>query len=339
MNEVKETKYLGDIIQSNGHNNSNIKNRTNKAHGNVNKIITSLKERHYGKHYFKAAMLMRQRMLVGGMLTNSECWINLTKKDIEDLEKPDIILQRKVLSVQGNPSTCFMQLELGIIPVRFVVKQKRLNFLHYILNESMESLVKQVYIALKEDSRKGDFVSLINADKKDFEIELTDEEIEVVPRHTWKQFIKKKVKQLALKSLTEENNNKEKTRHVDFGELKISEYLVLNKRTSLSKLMFSVRSKTLNIKEWQSWLYKDDTRVACEKTCETMNHFMHCNSYKSEAFSDWNDILGNDTDKQISAGLAIEKRFSEREDIMMRMVEPRTSTPQLQETVELCYNY
>ena len=166
MNEVKETKYLGDIIQSNGHNNSNIKNRTNKAHGNVNKIITFLKERHYGKHYFKAAMIMRQGMLVGGMLTNSECWINLTKKDIEDLEKPDIILQRKVLSVQGNPSTCFMQLELGIIPVRFVVKQKRLNFLHYILNESMESLVKQVYIALKEDSRKGDFVSLINTDKK-----------------------------------------------------------------------------------------------------------------------------------------------------------------------------
>ena len=54
-----------------------------------------------------------------------------------------------------------------------------------------------------------------------------------------------------------------------------------------------------------------------------MNHFMHCNSYKSETFSDWNDILGNDTDKQISAGLAIEKRFSEREDIMKKQEDGR----------------
>ena len=92
MKEVNESKYLGDVIQSNGHNKTNIKNRTDKAHGNVNRIITSLKERYYGKHNFKAAMLMRQGMLVGGMLTNSECWINLTKKNIENLEKPDIVL-------------------------------------------------------------------------------------------------------------------------------------------------------------------------------------------------------------------------------------------------------
>ena len=80
MSEVKKTKYLGDIIQSDGKNNSNIKNRTDKAHGNVNKIVTSLKERPYGKHYFKAAILMRQGMLVGSMLTNSESWINIMKK-------------------------------------------------------------------------------------------------------------------------------------------------------------------------------------------------------------------------------------------------------------------
>ena len=68
--------------------------------------------------------------------------------------------------------------------MRFVVKQKRLNFLHYILNESMDSLVKQVYTALKEDSRKGDFVGLVNSDKEDFEIDCTDEEIKTMSRHT-----------------------------------------------------------------------------------------------------------------------------------------------------------
>ena len=44
MKEVSEKKYLGDIISSDGKNKINIKDWTNKATGNVNKIVTSLNE-------------------------------------------------------------------------------------------------------------------------------------------------------------------------------------------------------------------------------------------------------------------------------------------------------
>ena len=72
---------------------------------------------------------MREAMLIGSMLTNSETWINLTKQDIDKLQKPDTILQRKLLSESGNPSKVFMCLELGILPVKYVIMTKRLNFL------------------------------------------------------------------------------------------------------------------------------------------------------------------------------------------------------------------
>ena len=65
--------------------------------GNINKIVTTLKERPYGRHYFKAFRLMRESILLGGMLTNSESWINLIKQDLDDLEKPDKTLLRQVL--------------------------------------------------------------------------------------------------------------------------------------------------------------------------------------------------------------------------------------------------
>ena len=60
MKEVNHKKYLGQIIQSDGRNEINIKDKTDKAVGNVTKIITSLTERPYGKHTFKAALLMIQ---------------------------------------------------------------------------------------------------------------------------------------------------------------------------------------------------------------------------------------------------------------------------------------
>ena len=79
---------------------------------------------------------MRESILIGGMLTNTESWIKLTNKDIEDLEKPDMMLLRKVLGKNAKPSKCFMQLEMGVLPDKYLIMQRRMNFLHYLLNKS-----------------------------------------------------------------------------------------------------------------------------------------------------------------------------------------------------------
>ena len=89
----------------------------------------------------------------------------MMKKYLEDLERPDMILQRQIFSTLGNPSKCFIQHELGIIPVKFGIMQKRLNFLHYILHEDMVSMIKQVSITQRDDSRKGGFKDLTDKDR------------------------------------------------------------------------------------------------------------------------------------------------------------------------------
>ena len=58
----------------------------------------------------------------------------------------------------------FLYLELGILPARYVIMKKRLNFLRYILKEDMGSMIQQVYEALKTESRNGDFVNLVKKD-------------------------------------------------------------------------------------------------------------------------------------------------------------------------------
>ena len=145
MKNVSFKKYLGQVIQSNGKNDLNIKDKTDKAVGNVSKIKNALCERPYGRHSFKAALLMRQAMLLGGLLTNAESWNHLTEANITKLTMPDTMLQRFLLSTTGNPSKVFMCLELGVIPVKYVIITKRINFLHYILKENMTSTLRQVY--------------------------------------------------------------------------------------------------------------------------------------------------------------------------------------------------
>ena len=116
----------------------------------------------------------------------------------------------------------------------------------------------------------------------------------------------------ALKFLVCENNKKEKTKGITFSKLELSEYLRKNVKHSLSKILFSTRSKTLEIKEWAPWKFKDTLCVACEKVSETMDHFMNCKSYESEPYADWKDTNGDIYEKQLKAGLTIENRFLER---------------------------
>ena len=155
-------------------------------------------------------------MLLGSMLPNAESWINITQTDLTNLQKPDTMLQKELLSISGNPSKAFMSLELGFIPVKYVIMYKRLTFLHYILNENTSSTLKQVYDVLKCDSRRGDFYFLAQNDIRDTEITQTEGEIKNFIEEKWKKYVKYKVTKLALKLLVEENPTKEKTKHIKF---------------------------------------------------------------------------------------------------------------------------
>ena len=131
----------------------------------------------------------------------------------------------------------------------------------------------------------------------------------------------------AFSELILENSTKSKTKEVKFEELKMSSYLEENKRTSLSKFIFSIRSKTLDIKEYQPWKYETDKCVACQKYSETMNHFAICDAYRNQPCEKWAEINELNSENIIQVGLAIEKRFEERTRILLKDEVGQAPTP------------
>ena len=72
MPEVTEEKFLGDIISSDGKNHKNIKNRLSKGIGISTQIINLLKITSFGSHYFEKAIILRDSMLINGIITNEQ---------------------------------------------------------------------------------------------------------------------------------------------------------------------------------------------------------------------------------------------------------------------------
>jgi hypothetical protein len=63
-----------------------------------------------------------------------------------------------------------------------------------------------------------------------------------------KKYTNKIVKENEFEYLVKENNEKSKTKHIYFDKLEMSKYLVINKSTSLSKIIFSVRAGIYDVK-------------------------------------------------------------------------------------------
>ena len=97
------------------------------------------------------------------------------------------------MSELGNPSKEFMFLELAVLPVKYVMITKTLNFLRYILGESTTSMIRQVYDVLKQESFKGDFVNCVQTDLKEIKLNMDDLDIENLSKIKWTNIVKAKV--------------------------------------------------------------------------------------------------------------------------------------------------
>ena len=96
----------------------------------------------------------------------------------------------------------------------------------------------------------------------------------------------------------------------------MSEYLFHNKNTKISRIVFSIRSKTFYIKVWRPWNYSNDLCVKCDKCQETMDHFVTCVEYGKEIEISWKDILEEGTEKQIAIAQFIDVRYNVRKKIL-----------------------
>ena len=81
MAESIKEKYLGDIIDNTGKIRSTIEDRKNKGYGMVAEILAIINEIPLGQYKMESGLILRQAMLLNGLLFNSEAW-----HDINDVE-------------------------------------------------------------------------------------------------------------------------------------------------------------------------------------------------------------------------------------------------------------
>ena len=199
---VAEALYLRDIVSEDGKNTKNIRSRVSKGMGIVTEIMDTLNTVSFGANYFQIATVLREARLINGMLTNCEVWYGLQKGEIDQLEEADKLLLRRILKAPNSACIESLYLELGITPIRGIIKSRRINRLHYLANLNKEEMLYKFFLTQWMYPVRNDWVHQVREDLADFNLEVDLDQLTKMSKNVFKKMVKKKLKEYSLGYLT-----------------------------------------------------------------------------------------------------------------------------------------
>ena len=325
MEESHEEKYLGDIVTDDGTNKKNIAARKGKGFGIIERIIEMLQEISFGNNYFEVANLLRHSLFLSSILLNSEAWYNVSPADIEQLEIVDQSLIRRILEAPCSTPTASLYLEMGCLPIRYIIKTRRIMYLHYILNQEENSLLVKFFQAQKDDPVKGDWTNQVQSDMKDIGLELTMNEIKSLSKDSFRNTVKKAVEITAVAWLLSEKAKKSKLKELEYEKLECQNYLRSSElETREKKLLFQIRTRMIDVKANFKNHYSD---IFCPLGCENeddQTHVLHCkillqnNNDITTCNVEYSDIFHEDISRQVRILRIFNKLWKIRRNIMIK---------------------
>ena len=274
---VDKEKYVGDIVSNDGKHSKNVIDRRSKGMGMISEIITILDGLCLGSHYFRAAIMMRQSMLLQVLLTNSETWLRLPQKDLEKLEGIDRTFLRRIFQVPNSTPIPFLYLETGCIPIRYVIKIRRIMYLHHILTRNAEALITRAFWAQVQQPAKGDWCLVVKEDMVEIGLgHLSFDNVRSMGKEPLQLLLKLKVREAAFTKLITDKEKCSKLKTLKYSSLDFQPYLSSESKITIKmkRLLFRWRSHTINVK--QNWGMKDAKCPLCKEADDTQYHLLRC---------------------------------------------------------------
>ena len=278
VEKVKYDTYLGDIITQDGTNKLNTEARVNKGLGLVSQILDILKSVSFGSHFFEIAKTLRNSILIGGMLTNCEVWNTITQNEISQLEEVDKLLLRKILNVATSCPIEALYLELGCVPLRYIIQSRRVNYLHHLVTRSESEMLSQFfYTQWNYPAKKNEWTEKVREDLEDLGIEENLENMKKMSKHTFKNLVKKRVLDKTLVDLLGKKEQHKKMKNLEYTQLEMQEYFK-NKDISptQARIIFKFRTRMEKFSENFKGGKPTQQCPVCTSSTDTQSHSFSC---------------------------------------------------------------
>ena len=164
-----EVTYVSEQFNSSGNNDALIKYRVKTGRSSFAEILDTC------ELFMSYESKLLLSSLLNRIIVNCQTWTKLRNKDYQDL---NVCVQAGIKRIIKSPTStpnCAVCLELGLTPVEYEIKRRKLGFLHKILNSDKNGIIARIYNDQKtsfEKSGEINWYSEVDDLKKEFEINL-----------------------------------------------------------------------------------------------------------------------------------------------------------------------
>ena len=293
IKETENKKYLGVYISTNGKNKATVEDKIKKAIWTIEKINNKLDLMKLGKYYFQTALFLRQSVLLSSLLYGTEVLFGLDESDLNKLESKDRDYIRRIGRLERSAPTALLYLEMGITPVRCLIKMRRLQFLKYILEQKDSSLIKQIYKEQKTHPSQGDWSITVENNLKELNITYEEKEIQIMSKNYFNNMIKYKISEFSFVYLNEMKGKLKKGKCLNYSKLEAAHYL-LDKSINVHHKRDILKAR-LDMVQLAGFFPNKFDGPNCQLGCpeiENYEHLVEC-ANQSDLFNKYNFDIKN----------------------------------------------
>ena len=269
-----------------------------------------------GHYVFEIAAVLRESLFINGILHNTEVWYGLNKSQVQELEDVDKLLLRRILRAPiSTPSEAFY-LELGLLPIPYIIKGRRVMFLHYLLQLDNDEMLSEFFFAQWNSPSNNDWVLTVKDDLKELSITCNLTDIRSQSKETFKKLVKDSCMNIAFSNLTNLQKSHSKMSNVKYADFKMQSYF--HDGSIDARSLFLYRTRMIRVRNnYQGSSPENQLCPLCKDEIDTQEHLLTCEKiHTTPPNVRYGDIFMDDLSKIKDTLAALKSSFKFREDVL-----------------------
>ena len=210
-------------------------------------------------------------IIIPKLLFNAESWINLSKMNMQELEKIQSTSLKLLLRIPYSTPTIGLLLELKIPTIKAAIDKKKLLYLHKLLLQP-DTLAYQV-LKQQEILHSNHFLNEVQLLLEHYNIQKSMSEISELSKHQWKSIINKTIEEKDRREMEEWCSNSKKCQYIKASN--INDY-INTMESQLAKTLLLEKLNMTKVKMNFKSSYENLQCDLCKEKEETTEHLLSC---------------------------------------------------------------
>ena len=275
IEQVSQSKYVGDIFNHKGTNSDLIEDRIRKGKGEMISLLALGEESSLGKYTIQTMILLYSAKFVQMVIFNSCAWSHITKTNTTALERLQLRFLKLILLLPMSTPNVFIFLEYGILPLGYEIQKRRMIYLHHVLTVEERDPVRQVYEQGLRLVFEPNWANDVKHLRSEYENDMADEQVAELDYDKWKEIVTEAVEKKVFTELLQSAKASSKCKDLEYESFGVRGYLTSMSAKSARKIA-RLRSKMFVCKSNHKSSHKDLVCRACGVEEETQDHLINC---------------------------------------------------------------